>query len=69
DFRTKEKELKAKEAGMKRREQTLHGVVSPPPLQDVVPSPQPPPPLPMYEAPFPSKRSAPPMQVVPPPHV
>ncbi|GJR07539.1 receptor-like serine/threonine-protein kinase [Tanacetum coccineum] len=39
DFRTKEKELKAKEAGMKRREQTLHGVVSPPPLQDVVPSP------------------------------
>ncbi|GJT99649.1 hypothetical protein Tco_1109988 [Tanacetum coccineum] len=29
---------------------TLHGVVSPPPLQDVEPSLQPPPPPPMYEA-------------------
>ncbi|GJZ84341.1 formin-like protein 20 [Tanacetum coccineum] len=46
---------------------TLHGVVSPPPLQDVVPSPQPPPPPPVYEAPAPSKIPAPPMQVVPPP--
>nr|GEV02166.1 ARM repeat superfamily protein [Tanacetum cinerariifolium] len=46
---------------------TLHGVVSPPPLQDVVPSLQPPPPPLMYEAPAPSKISAPPIQVVPPP--
>ncbi|GKB56389.1 casein kinase 1-like protein HD16 [Tanacetum coccineum] len=46
---------------------TLHGIVSPPPLQDVVPSLQPPPPPPMYEAPAPSKISAPPVQVITPP--
>ncbi|GJS71578.1 hypothetical protein Tco_0704419 [Tanacetum coccineum] len=46
---------------------TSHGIVSPPPLQDVVPSLQPPPPPLMYEAPAPSKISAPPVQVVPPP--
>ncbi|GJQ93956.1 putative RNA-directed DNA polymerase [Tanacetum coccineum] len=69
DFRTKEKELKAKEAELKRREQVLvlSSFVYPPPLQDVVPLPQPPPPHPIYEAPASSKRSAPPMQVVPPP--